>query len=69
MLTCRADAQVTCYPVAEDPNNWWLVEDPSNTTLQANQARLLQHGELVRLRHVATNKTLNSHDVAGPVTV
>eukprot|EP00048_Salpingoeca_helianthica_P013823 m.208730 g.208730 ORF g.208730 m.208730 type:complete len:762 (+) comp15549_c0_seq1:188-2473(+) len=66
-LISSVQQQVTCYPFA-DPNNEWELLDAANVTLAPGQARLVQHGDRVRLRHVATGKTLNSHDVAGPLT-
>eukprot|EP00052_Salpingoeca_macrocollata_P022071 m.190617 g.190617 ORF g.190617 m.190617 type:complete len:542 (+) comp21705_c0_seq6:734-2359(+) len=60
--------QVTGYPF-QDPNNEWIIEDPTNTSsLRPDAVRLLQQGDTLRLRHRLTGKTLNSHNVAGPLT-
>jgi dolichyl-phosphate-mannose-protein mannosyltransferase len=54
--------QVTGYPF-NDTNNWWQVlpmdEDPK-------LGRKIKNHDIVRLKHVSTDKLLLSHDVASP---
>ncbi|EDV28098.1 uncharacterized protein TRIADDRAFT_53341 [Trichoplax adhaerens] len=60
--------QVTCYTY-KDPNNWWIIKDPKSTNQTVETPhRAVKDGDIIQLVHVKTNRTLNSHNVASPVT-
>lgn len=54
--------QVTGYPY-NDTNNWWEIL-PADESQE--KGRAIKNHDLVRLRHVATDTILLSHDVASP---
>ena len=54
--------QVTGYP-HNDTNNYWQIL-PANNDQQ--KGRVIKNHELVRLRHLGSDKILLSHDVASP---
>jgi dolichyl-phosphate-mannose-protein mannosyltransferase len=54
--------QVTGYP-HNDTNNYWQIL-PANNDQQ--KGRVVKNHELVRLRHLGSDKILLSHDVASP---
>ncbi|XP_071948165.1 protein O-mannosyl-transferase 1-like [Antedon mediterranea] len=63
-----AQQQVTCYSF-KDINNWWLVKDPQSTSLIVeNKPRVIRHGDVIQLVHGISGRTLNSHDVAAPMS-
>lgn len=55
--------QVTGYP-AEDVNNHWQIYPTQN--FEDWSVAPVRNGDIVQLRHVATNSFLLSHDVASP---
>lgn len=57
-----AGQQVTGYPF-NDTNNNWIVE-PTREIPASGRGRIVRHGDIITLRHVATNTTLLTHDVA-----
>lgn len=60
--------QVTGYPF-EDQNNDWIIYPPLNTSLNYTTENIqIQDGEIVRLKHIKTNKFLITHNVASPLT-
>ncbi|XP_033115663.1 protein O-mannosyl-transferase 1-like [Anneissia japonica] len=63
-----AQQQVTCYSF-KDVNNWWLVKDPQSTSLIVDsKPRVIKHGDVIQLVHGISGRTLNSHDVAAPMS-
>eukprot|EP00731_Ephydatia_muelleri_P024850 Em0016g1121a len=61
--------QVTCYEF-KDTNNVWAVRrpgDPNNAAI-GNDTSPVKNNDTIELVHVASNKLLNSHDVAAPLT-
>ena len=56
---------VTCLPNEEDIGNQWEVLPPLGVTKQRGDSVLLS--ENIRLRHIATNTYLKTHDVASPM--
>lgn len=61
--------QVTCYEF-KDSNNVWAVRrpgDPNNAAI-GNDTSPIKNNDTIELVHVASNKLLNSHDVAAPLT-
>lgn len=54
--------QVTGYPYSDANNHWQIIPQDGDTSLE----RPVKNSEIVRLRHVATNTMLLSHDVASP---
>jgi len=56
--------QVTAYPF-NDTNNHWVVE-PTRELPDTGRGRIVRHNDVVTLRHVVTNTTLLTHDVACP---
>lgn len=54
--------QVTGYPYADANNHWQIIPSDGNQTL----GRSVMNNDIVRLRHVATNTMLLTHDVASP---
>ncbi|XP_011933267.1 PREDICTED: protein O-mannosyl-transferase 1 isoform X3 [Cercocebus atys] len=60
--------QVTCYPF-KDVNNWWIVKDPGRHQLVVSSPpRPVRHGDMVQLVHGMTTRSLNTHDVAAPLS-
>ncbi|GAA5970820.1 hypothetical protein JCM11641_004467 [Rhodosporidiobolus odoratus] len=59
-----AGQQVTGYPF-NDTNNNWIVE-PTKELPPTGRGRVVRHHDVVKLRHVFTNTTLLTHDVACP---
>jgi len=61
--------QVTCYAF-KDVNNWWIVKDPDSDAIPKDleDARTVQHGDVIQLLHGTTGRALNSHDVAAPLS-
>ncbi|XP_054513812.1 protein O-mannosyl-transferase 1 isoform X7 [Pan troglodytes] len=60
--------QVTCYPF-KDVNNWWIVKDPRRHQLVVSSPpRPVRHGDMVQLVHGMTTRSLNTHDVAAPLS-
>jgi dolichyl-phosphate-mannose-protein mannosyltransferase len=61
--------QVTCYEF-QDKNNFWAIRrpgDPSDATI-TNDTDPVRNKDIIELVHVSTNKLLNSHDVAAPLS-
>ncbi|KAG8674661.1 Dolichyl-phosphate-mannose--protein mannosyltransferase 4 [Fusarium poae] len=54
--------QITGYPY-NDTNNYWEIWPADNSK---TPGRIVKNHDLVRLRHVGTDKILLSHDVASP---
>ena len=60
--------QVTCYSF-KDVNNWWIVKRPNkNDLIASDPIDKIRHGDIVQLVHGITSRTLNSHDVAAPMS-
>ena len=60
--------QVTCYSF-KDVNNWWIVKRPSkNDLIASDPIDKIKHGDIIQLVHGITSRTLNSHDVAAPMS-
>ncbi|GAA5825596.1 hypothetical protein JCM11251_000303 [Rhodosporidiobolus azoricus] len=59
-----AGQQVTGYPF-NDTNNHWIVE-PTKEIPPSGRGRVVRHQDVIKLRHVVTNTTLLTHDVACP---
>ncbi|GAA5931969.1 hypothetical protein JCM1841_006118 [Sporobolomyces salmonicolor] len=59
-----AGQQVTGYPF-NDTNNHWIVE-PTHELPPTGRGRVVRHRDVVTFRHVLTNTTLLTHDVACP---
>ncbi|SGZ28531.1 BQ5605_C027g10365 [Microbotryum silenes-dioicae] len=59
-----AGQQVTGYPF-NDTNNHWIVE-PTGEIPESGRGRIVRHNDIIKLRHVVTNTTLLTHDVACP---
>ncbi|KAM0787551.1 hypothetical protein ACM66B_003621 [Microbotryomycetes sp. NB124-2] len=59
-----AGQQVTGYPF-NDTNNHWIVE-PTKEIPESGRGRVVRHHDVIKLRHVLTNTTLLTHDVACP---
>nr|CAG4640632.1 EOG090X015P [Eulimnadia texana] len=60
--------QVTCYH-HKDVNNWWIVKRPNRTDLAvAAPLDKIHHGDIVQLVHGISGRTLNTHNVAAPVS-
>lgn len=60
--------QVTCYSF-KDVNNWWIVKRPNNNDLIVSEPRdRIKHGDIIQLIHGMSSRSLNSHDVAAPMT-
>ncbi|EDO30753.1 predicted protein [Nematostella vectensis] len=63
-----AQQQVTCYSF-KDVNNWWIVKDPHNDSLNVDwPPRPVKNGEIIQLIHGISGRALNSHDVAAPLS-
>ncbi|MBW0513627.1 hypothetical protein O181_053342 [Austropuccinia psidii MF-1] len=60
--------QVTCYPHQDDVNNYWLVE-PTKPIDDSGRGNIVRHHDVIRLKHIATNSYLFTHDVASPSMV
>ncbi|RWS17048.1 protein O-mannosyl-transferase 1-like protein [Dinothrombium tinctorium] len=60
--------QVTCYSF-KDVNNWWIVKKPDRNDLIATEPlERIKHGDIIQLIHGMTSRSLNSHDVAAPMS-
>ncbi|GAA5878788.1 hypothetical protein JCM16303_007182 [Sporobolomyces ruberrimus] len=59
-----AGQQVTGYPF-NDTNNHWIVEPTKELPLNG-RGRVVRHHDVVTFRHILTNTTLLTHDVACP---
>ncbi|BGO99459.1 Dolichyl-phosphate-mannose--protein mannosyltransferase 4 [Rhodotorula toruloides] len=59
-----AGQQVTAYRF-NDTNNHWIVE-PTKEIPASGRGRVVRHHDIITLRHVLTNTTLLTHDVACP---
>lgn len=60
--------QVTCYSF-KDVNNWWIVKRPNkNDLIASDPIDKIKHGDIIQLVHGMTSRTLNSHDVAAPMS-
>ena len=55
--------QVTGYPF-NDTNNWWQILP--TVVLPEDERQSVKNGDVVQLRHVATDSILLTHDVASP---
>eukprot|EP00051_Salpingoeca_urceolata_P019710 m.290773 g.290773 ORF g.290773 m.290773 type:complete len:779 (+) comp19471_c0_seq4:679-3015(+) len=67
-LISSQQQQVTGFGQRDDDGNWWRVEPTDGVITPEGSARVVSNGDVIRLVHLVTNKTLNSHDVAAPVT-
>jgi dolichyl-phosphate-mannose-protein mannosyltransferase len=63
-LPSLAGQQVTAYP-HNDTNNHWIVE-PTKEIPLTGRGRVVRQHDVITLRHVVTNTTLLTHDVACP---
>lgn len=66
--------QVTCYHHKDD-NNHWTIRPPRNYDQGLYEQpddedfiRFVKDGDIVRLQHTSTGRSLHSHPVAAPVT-
>lgn len=60
--------QVTCYSF-KDVNNWWIIKKPSHDDLVVIEPlERIKHGDVIQLIHGITGRSLNSHDVAAPMS-
>ncbi|KAI9353454.1 hypothetical protein BDR26DRAFT_910527 [Obelidium mucronatum] len=59
--------QVTCYPF-NDKNSEFLIEKPNSQAHDLKAFEPIKDGDIIRLKHVPTNRRLHSHDVRAPVT-
>ncbi|XP_014248084.1 protein O-mannosyltransferase 1 [Cimex lectularius] len=60
--------QVTCYTF-KDLNNWWIVTRPNEANLVVSTPPdAIKHGDIIQLVHGMTGRSLNSHDVSGPMS-
>lgn len=57
--------QVTGYSYPDD-NNWWQILPKENVEIPEGEIRKVGKRDTIRLRHVATNTMLYTHDVASP---
>ncbi|KAF9909488.1 hypothetical protein EC991_008470 [Linnemannia zychae] len=57
--------QITLYP-HKDSNNDWIIQKKDGTVPESLE--YIQHGDVIRLMHITTNKRLHSHDHKPPMT-
>lgn len=57
--------QVTGYPF-NDTNNHWVVEGTFSQDPSTLKGKVVKHEDVITLRHLRTNTTLLTHDVACP---
>lgn len=63
-----AQQQVTCYGY-QDLNNWWIIQRPGTEQVKLDDPPVaVKDNDLVTLVHRGTNRKLNSHNVAAPMT-
>ncbi|KAL0575523.1 Dolichyl-phosphate-mannose--protein mannosyltransferase 1 [Marasmius crinis-equi] len=64
--------QITLYPHRDHNNDWRIVNatqgDPAGTDWANTPLQWITPGMRIRLRHLATDKNLHSHDVRPPVS-
>ncbi|XKL64652.1 hypothetical protein PGB90_004738 [Kerria lacca] len=59
--------QITTY-THKDENNHWRVKHYEKEYEEESPVKLLKHGDLIRLEHVASKRNLHSHKIQAPVT-
>lgn len=60
--------QVTCYSF-KDVNNWWIVKKPQYDDVVVQEPlERIRNGDIIQLLHGMTGRSLNSHDVAAPMS-
>lgn len=60
--------QVTCFQDA-DSNDLWLLKGPDGLPVDFQSGQPVQHGNIIRLEHLATRRNLHSHvGFPSPVT-
>jgi hypothetical protein len=60
--------QVTCFAGADDNDLWW-IKGPDGQPEDLRSGQPVQHGDVVRLEHVATRRNLHSHaGIPSPLT-
>ncbi|UXI22968.1 homeobox protein [Sarcoptes scabiei] len=60
--------QVTCYSF-KDVNNWWIIKRPNIDDLITHEPRdIIKDGDIIQLVHGLSGRTLNSHDIAAPMS-
>ncbi|ORY50482.1 PMT-domain-containing protein [Rhizoclosmatium globosum] len=59
--------QITCYGFA-DANSNFLVEKAGGVSFNPKEFEGLRDGQIIRLKHIATNKHLHSHDKPPPLS-
>ncbi len=60
---------MTGFADGEDANDYWLVQSFDSQTKSAHvHGRAIQKGDIVILRHMATNTWLHSHEHKSPLT-
>nr|XP_027197396.1 protein O-mannosyltransferase 1-like [Dermatophagoides pteronyssinus] len=60
--------QVTCYSF-KDVNNWWIVKRPNvNDLITHEPLDKIKNGDIIQIVHGLTGRTLNSHDIASPMS-
>ncbi|XP_071821442.1 protein O-mannosyl-transferase 1-like isoform X2 [Apostichopus japonicus] len=63
-----AQQQVTCYSY-KDINNWWIVVEQDADSIDLNSPpKPVKDGDIIKLIHGVTGRSLNSHDVAAPMS-
>lgn len=60
-------SQITTY-THKDENNHWRVKHYEKEYEEESPVKLLKHGDLIRLEHVASKRNLHSHKIQAPVT-
>lgn len=59
---------MTCYSF-KDVNNWWIVKKPSHDDVAVLEPlERIRDGDVIQLIHGMTGRSLNSHDVAAPLS-
>ena len=66
---CLSEQQITLYP-HRDSNNDWRILNATDGALEWQDAPLeyIRPGMRIKLRHIATDKALHSHDHRPPVS-
>ncbi|MBD1909376.1 MULTISPECIES: MIR domain-containing protein [unclassified Leptolyngbya] len=60
--------QVTAFEYADD-NDLWVIKGPHGQPEDYKRGQVVQHGDIIRLEHVATRRNLHSHGgIPSPVT-
>lgn len=61
--------QVTCYHYKDDNNHWLVLPRWNGPAYNPNEElRFVKNGDVIRLQHAPTTRSLHSHPIPAPIT-